>query len=80
MEQSLKMTEPQYAMSIIAEHGFVFKGFNGELEPEDKRLIRGLEWLMLGSDALRGELLRRGCEVYKRFLRKDSPGMRNSSY
>lgn len=72
MEQSLKMTEPQYATSMIGGKGFVFKGFKGDLRPEDRQLIRGLEWLMLGSDSLRGELVRRGCEAYKRFLRKGS--------
>lgn len=70
MKQSLMMTEPQYATSMIGGKGFVFKGLKGDLHPEDRQLIRGLEWLMLGSDSLRGELVRRGCEVYKRFLRR----------
>jgi nuclear pore complex protein Nup107 len=68
MELSLKLSETQYALSVV-DGGLIFKGFTGELEPEDKQLIRGLEWLMLGSDALRGELIQRTCEVYKRFLR-----------
>jgi nuclear pore complex protein Nup107 len=68
MELSLKVSEPQYTKSVI-EGGLVFKGFAGEIEPEDRQLIRGLEWLMLGSNAIRGELICRACEVYKRFLR-----------
>lgn len=72
MRQSLDMTSHEYVPSAIIEHGLIFKGFTDEIRDEDRQLIRGLEWLMLGSEALREEIVQKGCEVYKRFLRKFS--------
>ncbi|KAI5819747.1 107-domain-containing protein [Pyronema omphalodes] len=68
MLQCLTMTEPKYANTLSPAQGFVFNGFQDEIASEDIRLIRGMEWLMLGSEELRGDLVRSGCEVYKRFL------------
>ncbi|KAA8894089.1 nuclear pore protein 84/107 [Sphaerosporella brunnea] len=67
MELTLKLTDPKYETSVV-DSGLVFKGFTGELQQEDLQLIRGLEWLLLGSEALQGDRIRMACEVYKRFL------------
>lgn len=47
-------------------------GLNGELREEDEMLIRGLEWLLLGGDELKSEVIKKGVVVYKRFLRESN--------
>ncbi|KAH8150944.1 uncharacterized protein LAJ45_05127 [Morchella importuna] len=43
-------------------------GLHNPIEEEDELLIRGLEWLMLGGDALKSEVVKKGVVVYKRFF------------
>jgi nuclear pore complex protein Nup107 len=45
-------------------------GLHNDIEEEDELLIRGLEWLMLGGDALKSEVIKKGVVVYKRFFGK----------
>ena len=70
MELSLKLSENIYLESVADDHRFTFNGINDEIQPEDRQLIRGLEWLILGGPALREEVMSKTCEVYKRFLRQ----------
>jgi nuclear pore complex protein Nup107 len=67
-ELALEMTAPLYSRSVVSGHGLTINGFTDELRAEDTKLIHGLEWLALGKSNLHGELVRKGCEVYKRFL------------
>lgn len=71
MEISLEMTEDLYererkgAVRLSTLKG---EGLKGELSDEDDMLVRGLEWLVLGGDELKSEVIGKGVVVYKRFL------------
>ncbi|KAL7271557.1 Nucleoporin nup84 [Rhizina undulata] len=68
MEICLDRTRTDYNDTGELGKGFFQTALEGEITENDRLLIRGLEWLMLGGEELRGELVRQGMVVYKRFL------------
>lgn len=70
MALSLEMSVDCYQVTSTHERGILAKGFRGPLAEEDRQLISSLEWLVLGGDELRVDVITKGMEVYRRFLRK----------
>lgn len=73
MEISLEITQAVYERErkgVVRLAALKGEGLGGELRDEDNMLIRGLEWLVLGGDGLKSEVIKQGVTVYRRFLRK----------
>lgn len=73
MEVCLELTQEVYdreRKGVVRLAALKGDGLKGGLSYEDDMLVRGLEWLVLGGDGLKSEVIKKGVVVYKRFLRK----------
>lgn len=73
MEVCLELTQGVYERErkgVVRLAVLKGEGLKGELSREDDMLVRGLEWLVLGGDGLKSEVIKKGVVVYKRFLRE----------
>ena len=48
-------------------------GLSGDVYIEDEDMLNALEWLVMGGESLRDDVVRQACEVYKMLLRKSAP-------
>lgn len=73
MELCLEDTQEVYERErkgVVRLAALKGEGLKGELSDDDQMLVRGLEWLVLGGDGLKSEVIKKGVIVYKRFLRE----------
>ncbi|TGZ76887.1 nuclear pore protein 84/107 [Ascodesmis nigricans] len=67
MNKAFELNKTSYN-EIVEGRNLLQNGLSGEVYVEDADMINALEWLAMGGEALRDDIVRQACEVYKMFL------------